>query len=83
MLLIDNEPIKALQNPKSSNFFIKSFKGQKLSKKKVQWLDLTSHLWPMLVRLPLARIINVHYEIIVKYSKPHLTFSSLNYIWFM
>jgi hypothetical protein len=83
MLLIDNEPIKAFWNLKWNGFFIESFRRHKLSKNKVQWLDLTSHLWPTLVGLPLVRIISVHYEIIVKYSKPHLTSSSLSFIWFM
>jgi hypothetical protein len=37
----------------------------------------------MFVGLPLARTIGVHYEIITKHSKPHLSSSSLNYSWFM
>jgi hypothetical protein len=37
-------------------------------------LDLASCLWLALVGLPLARIIGVHYEIIVKYSKALLDF---------
>jgi hypothetical protein len=37
----------------------------------------------MLVGLPLAKTINIHYEIIIKYSKPHLISSSPNYSWFM
>jgi hypothetical protein len=76
-------PSKALQNSKCNGLFIESFKGQKLLNNKVQWLDLASCLWPTLVELPLVRTINVHYEIIVMYSKPHLTSSSLNYSWFM
>jgi hypothetical protein len=39
-------------------------------------------LWPMLIGLPLASAINIHYEILVKYLKLHLT-SSPNYSWFM
>jgi hypothetical protein len=50
--------------------------------KKVQWLDLASRLGLILIGLPLARTINVHYEIIIKSSKPSLT-SSPNYFWFM
>ncbi len=53
-----------------------------MSKNKVQWLDLTSHLWPTLVGLPLTRTIGVYYEIIIKYSELYLTFST-NYSWFM
>jgi hypothetical protein len=40
-------------------------------------------LWPTLIGLPLAKIIGVHYEIIVQCSKPHLMSSSSNYSWFM
>ncbi len=32
-------------------------------------LDLTYRLWPMLIGLPLASAINIHYEILVKYLK--------------
>jgi hypothetical protein len=45
-------------------------------------VGLGSHLWPMLVGLLMARTIGVHYEIIIKYLRPHLNFS-LNYSWFM
>jgi hypothetical protein len=68
---------------KCNILFIKSFKGHKLSKNKVQLLDLTSYLWPTLVGLSLARTIGVHYEIIVIYTKPCLTFFSLIYYLFM
>ncbi len=54
-----------------------------MSKNKVQWLDLTSCLWLALVGLLLVKTIGVHYEIIVKYSKPWLTSFSPNYFWFM
>jgi hypothetical protein len=60
MLFIDDEPSKAFQNSKCNGLFAR---GHKLSKNKVQWLDLASHLWPTLVGLLLARIIGVHYEI--------------------
>jgi hypothetical protein len=50
---------------------------------KVQLLDLTSCLWPTLVGLPLVRTIGVHYEIIVKYSMPHLTSFPPNYYLFV
>jgi len=51
--------------------FLKDINCQK---KKVQWLDLTSHLWRTLIGLPLLRTIGIHYEIIVKYSKPLIFF---------
>jgi hypothetical protein len=63
MLFIDDEASKALQNSKCNYLFVESFKGHKFSKNKVQWLDLASHLWLVLVRLLLARTIGVHYEI--------------------
>jgi hypothetical protein len=66
-LLIDNEPSKVFQNLKWNGFFLESFKGQMLSKKKVQWLDLASHLWSTLVELPFAKIVQVHYDYMVKY----------------
>jgi hypothetical protein len=47
-LLIDNEPTKT----KWSGFFLKSFRGQMLSKNKVQWLDLTSRLWHCCLNCP-------------------------------
>jgi hypothetical protein len=50
-LLIDDEPNKAFWNPKWNGFFLESFKGQMLSKNKVQWLDLTSHLCLPLLEL--------------------------------
>jgi hypothetical protein len=42
-----------------------------LSKNKVQWLDLPSHLCSPLVGLPLAKTVRIHYDFVVKYSKPH------------
>jgi len=82
-LFIDNEPNKTFQNSHCSGIFIESFKGQKLSENKVQWLDLESHLWPTLIGLPLANIINIHYEIIIKYFRSRLISFSLNYSWSM
>jgi hypothetical protein len=41
-MLIDDELSKVLQNFKSNGLFWESFKRHKLSKNKVQWLDLTS-----------------------------------------
>jgi hypothetical protein len=66
MLLIDNEPNKMFQNPKWNSLFIESFRGDMLSKNKVQCLDLTSCLWPTLIGLPLANTIWIHYDIMVK-----------------
>ncbi len=81
-LLIDNELNKVFQNLKWIGLFLESFKGQMLSKNKVQWLDFASHLWSPLVELPLAKTVQVHYDYIVKYFKPHLS-SSKNYYWFV
>jgi hypothetical protein len=71
-LFIDDEPSKAFQNFKCNSLFAR---GHKLSKNKVEWLDLASHLWPTLVGLLLARTIGVHYEI-SQIFKPQLTFLS-------
>jgi hypothetical protein len=46
MLPIDHEPNKMFQNPKSNSLFIESFRGDMLSKNKVQCSNLTSCLWP-------------------------------------
>jgi hypothetical protein len=47
---------------------------------------MVGHYIPFVIRmfigLPLVKTIDVHYEIIVKYFKPHLTFSP-NYFWFI
>jgi hypothetical protein len=43
-ILIDDEPSKALWNPKWCGLFLEPFKGHELSKNKVQWLDLASWL---------------------------------------
>jgi hypothetical protein len=41
-------------------------------------------LWPPLVGLPLAKMVQVHYEFIVlKYFKLQLSSSSKNYYWFL
>jgi hypothetical protein len=79
-LLINDEPSRALWNPKWSGFFLHK-KGE--LKNKMQWLDLTSHLWSLLVELPRAKTIQVHYEFMVKYFKLHLSSSSRNYCWFL
>jgi hypothetical protein len=65
--------------PNGVVFFLESFMGQMLSKNKVQWLELASHLWPPLVGLPLAKTVQVHYDFMVKYFKHRLSFSSKNY----
>jgi hypothetical protein len=82
-LLIDDEPNKVLWNPKWSGLFLNSFKEQMLSSNKVQWLDLTSRLWPPLVELPLAKMVQVHYDHMFKYSKFCLNFSLINYYCFV
>jgi hypothetical protein len=56
--------------------------GTNVAEKKVQWLDLASLLWPPLVGLPLAKVVQVHYDFIVKYSKLRLSSSLKNYYWF-
>jgi hypothetical protein len=47
-----------------------------LSKNKMQWLDLASCLWPSLLELHLAKKIQIHYDHMVKYSKPCFNLSS-------
>jgi hypothetical protein len=37
----------------------------------------------MLIGLPLSNVINIHYEILVKYLNLRLNSSSPNYSWFM
>jgi len=56
-LLIDNEPTKVFQNLKWIGLFLESFRGQMLSKNKVQLLDLTSCLWPTLLELFLVEMV--------------------------
>jgi len=55
-------------------FFLECFRGELLSKNKMQLLDLTSHLWPTLIKLPLMSIIRDHYDVLVKHFKPPLSF---------
>jgi hypothetical protein len=49
----------------------------------VQWLDLTSHLWPPLLEFPLIKTFQVHYDHMVKYFKPCFNSFSKNYYWFV
>jgi hypothetical protein len=79
---IDDEPNKVIRNSKWSGLFLESFRGQILSKNKVQWLDLASCLWPPLVGLLLTKMVQVHYDFMVKYYEPWLSLSSKNYYWF-
>jgi hypothetical protein len=44
-----------------SVFFKKCYKGHKLSKNKVQWLDLASRLWPTLIGLLFASTVLMHF----------------------
>jgi hypothetical protein len=64
-LIIDDEPNKALWNPKWNGLFLKPFKGPKLSKNKVQWLDFASRLWPALKGSPFATMVYAHVVIIM------------------
>ncbi len=82
-LLIDDEPSKTFWNPNWSDFFLESLKGELLSKNKVQLLDLAFHLWPTLIKLHSMSIIWDHYDVLVKYSKPCLSYFLRNYSWFM
>jgi hypothetical protein len=73
-MFIDDEPSKALQNPRWSKLFLEPFRGCELSKNKVQWLDLASQLWLILKGLPLAKMVYAHFIIIMQISR--LPFSS-------
>jgi hypothetical protein len=64
-LFIDDEPNKALQNPKWNGLFLEPFRGRELSKNKVQWLDLASWLCLMLKGLPFAKTIYAHFVTIM------------------
>jgi len=55
--MINDEPNKAFWNPKWTSLFLNHKGDRCLSKNKVQWLDLSSHLWPSLVGLPLAKMV--------------------------
>jgi len=46
-------------------------------------MDLPSRLWPPLVKLPLAKMVQVHYEFMVKNSKLCLSSLSKNYSQFL
>ncbi len=80
-LLIDDEPNKTFQNLKWSGLFLESLRGELLSRNKMQLLDLASHLWLALMKLLSTDTIWDHYNILVKYFKPHLNYSSRNYSW--
>ncbi len=83
MLLIDDEPNKALGNPNWSGLFLKSFKGKLLLKTKVQWLVLSSCLWPILIGLLMVKMVRVHHDIMQRYSKPCLSSILQNNYWFL
>lgn len=82
-LLIDDEPNKALWNPNQSGLFLESFKRQNLLKTKMQWWDMAFCLWSLLVELSFTNDIQIHYEVMVKYFKPHLNSSLKDYYWFL
>jgi hypothetical protein len=65
------------------NLFLESFRGFKLSKNKVQWLDFPSSLWLTLWGLPLTNVVDNHYKIIFKKIKPCLHDSQKKCSWFM
>jgi len=46
-------------------------------------LDLASWLWLTLIGLPFASIVEMHFQTIIRFSKPHLSFHSPHYSWFM
>ncbi len=77
-LLINNEPNKVFQNSKWIGLYFESFKGQMLSKNKVQWLDLPFHLWPHLVGLHWPK----QFKFIMTF-KPCLSSLSKSYSWFL
>jgi hypothetical protein len=81
-LLIDDEPSKALQNPKWSGLFLEPFKGRELSKNKVQWLDLASWLWPPLKGFPFAKMSYAHFAINMQFLKSSLNSQYPFYSWF-
>jgi hypothetical protein len=83
ILLINDEPSKTIQNLKWSGLFLESFKGELLSKNKVELLDLASHLWLVLIKLLLTNTIWDHYDVLVKYPNLHLSSCLQNYSWFM
>jgi hypothetical protein len=68
-LFIDDEPNKALQNPKWNDLFFEPLRGHELSKNKVQWLDLASQLWSRLKGFPFAKIVYAHFAIIMQFLK--------------
>jgi hypothetical protein len=67
---INDEPSKALQNPKWSRLFFEQFKGHELSRNKVQWLNLASWLWLTLKDFPFAKMVHTHFAIIMQFSRP-------------
>ncbi len=59
--------------------FLESFRGDKLSKNKMKWLDLALQLWPMLIGLHFASTFQMHFQTIIKFYKPHLSSCSPHY----
>jgi hypothetical protein len=49
----------------------------------VKWLDLAPHLWLSLLELPLAKMVRVHYDYMVKYYKPLFEFLFEDCYWFI
>ncbi len=46
-------------------------------------MDLAFQLWPTLIKLPFTRTIRDHYDFMLKYSKPFLSYFLQHYSWFM
>jgi hypothetical protein len=81
-LLIDDEPNKALQNPKWSRLFLEPFKGCELPKNKMQWLKLASWLWLVLKGLPFAMTVYAHFVVIMQFLRSLLNSRYPSYSWF-
>jgi hypothetical protein len=73
---------KTFSNPKEW-FFWESFRGEILSRNKVQLLNLASWLWLALIKFPFMKTVWNHYDFTFNHSKPCLSSSSWNYSWFM
>jgi hypothetical protein len=73
---------KALQNPKWNELFFEPFKGHEFSKNKIQWLDLTCWLWPLLEGFPFAKMIYTHFIVIMQFLRLPFSFLYLFHSWF-
>jgi hypothetical protein len=80
-LLINNKPNKTFRNSKWNGFFLESFRCELLSNYKVQLLDLVSHLWLALIKLPSTNTIWDHMMFWSRIIS--LSYFLWNYFWFM